>query len=408
MNFSSIDWVDLLVKVGIVVLILLVTWILARLVKTAIEKLMTRVPAVQRQGEDGVQLSKSVGTIASLLVWLFGLVAVLNVFNLEGVLTPITGMLGSVLAYLPNLIGAAFVFFIGLLIARIVRQLVETALTSLNLGKYLRAGAGRVESITGTGDGVVEGPRDTEQGRRLASAIGAVVFALIMIVVTIAALEILGIAAISGPATQMLTAIINAIPNILAAGIILALGVFIAKVAGDLLGQILGGVGVDKALRDTEVLPADRSAVPTIVKVVQVAIVLFFAVMAADMLGFPQIQAFLTEVLALGGRVLFGGAIIAVGFWIANLITRLMSGGVAAAVVRWATVALFIAMGLSFMGIADSIVELAFGAVVVGGALAAALAFGLGGRNAAARLLDKAATKVEQHADRDDATSPSI
>jgi hypothetical protein len=44
-------------------------------------------------------------------------------------------------------------------------------------------------------------------------------------------------------------------------------------------------------------------------------------------------------------------------------------------------------MGLKYMGIADSIVNLAFGAIMVGGAVAAALAFGLGGRDAAARLL---------------------
>ena len=47
------------------------------------------------------------------------------------------------------------------------------------------------------------------------------------------------------------------------------------------------------------------------------------------------------------------------------------------------------------MGIADSIIELGFGALVVGGAAAAALAFGLGGRDAAARTLDKLSAKAE-------------
>jgi hypothetical protein len=64
-------------------------------------------------------------------------------------------------------------------------------------------------------------------------------------------------------------------------------------------------------------------------------------------------------------------------------------------VVYWATIALFTAMGLNFMGIADTIVNLAFGAVVVGGALAAAIAFGLGGREAAARQLNKAEATLE-------------
>jgi len=64
-------------------------------------------------------------------------------------------------------------------------------------------------------------------------------------------------------------------------------------------------------------------------------------------------------------------------------------------VVRYATIALFVAMGLKYMGIADSIITLAFGSVVVGGALAAALAFGLGGREAAARTLARAEAKKD-------------
>ena len=90
-----------------------------------------------------------------------------------------------------------------------------------------------------------------------------------------------------------------------------------------------------------------------------------------------------------GGRVLVGGAIIAAGVIIAGLLRRTIGSGTSGQIIYWATIALFVAMGLSFMGIADSIINLAFGAVVVGGALAAALAFGLGGRDAAARTLTK-------------------
>src|SRR5690606_2994084 len=96
-----------------------------------------------------------------------------------------------------------------------------------------------------------------------------------------------------------------------------------------------------------------------------------------------------------GGRVLFGGALIAAGVMIAGLLRRTIGAGTMSSVVYWATIALFTAMGLSYMGIADSIVNLAFGAVVVGGAAAAALAFGLGGRDAAARQLNKAEARME-------------
>ena len=122
-------------------------------------------------------------------------------------------------------------------------------------------------------------------------------------------------------------------------------------------------------------------------RIVQIGIVLFFAVMAAQLLDFPQITAFLSEVLGLGGKVIFGAAIIAAGLFIANLLAKLLTG-VGATIVKYATVVLFVAMGLKYMGIADSIIELGFGALVVGGAAAAALAFGLGGRTLDAATAD--------------------
>jgi len=61
----------------------------------------------------------------------------------------------------------------------------------------------------------------------------------------------------------------------------------------------------------------------------------------------------------------------------------------ASKIIRYTAIALFVAMGLKYMGIADSIINMAFGAIVIGAALAAALAFGLGGRDAAARTLNK-------------------
>jgi hypothetical protein len=58
------------------------------------------------------------------------------------------------------------------------------------------------------------------------------------------------------------------------------------------------------------------------------------------------------------------------------------------------TIVLFTFMGLEFMGVGDDIVRLAFGALVIGGAVAGALAFGLGGRTWAARQLEKAGDKI--------------
>jgi hypothetical protein len=125
------------------------------------------------------------------------------------------------------------------------------------------------------------------------------------------------------------------------------------------------------------------------------AIMLFSAVEAARLLAFAAIASMLEEILDLAGHVLFGGVIITAGVLIANLLVGLIdrstggAEGPAKPVVRWATIALATAMGLRFMGIADEIVVLAFGLILGSAAVAAALAFGIGGRDAAKRVLDR-------------------
>src|SRR5690606_17939868 len=151
---------------------------------------------------------------------------------------------------------------------------------------------------------------------------------------------------------------------------LVAIGVLIARFVSGLFRPLLESSGIDSWLTRQEILPEGSSVVPTVLRVVEIAVVLFFAVMGAQVLGFPKITAFLSEILALGGNVLFGGAIIAVGFFLAAILAKILSGTVST-VVRWAVIILFTAMGLQSMGVADSIIEMAFGALVIGAAAAA-------------------------------------
>src|SRR5690625_5060750 len=72
-------------------------------------------------------------------------------------------------------------------------------------------------------------PSQGRTGANVPEMLASVVYALIMIVVSIAALQILGIASISEPASQMLTAVFTAIPNIIAAVVLVGIGVLIAR-----------------------------------------------------------------------------------------------------------------------------------------------------------------------------------
>ena len=94
------------------------------------------------------------------------------------------------------------------------------------------------------------------------------------------------------------------------------------------------------------------------------------------------------------GDVLLGSVILVIGFMLANVAYEAISrasgeggrGTIVARVARFAILGIVLAMGLRAMGIADDIVNLAFGLTLGAVAVAFALAFGLGGREAAGRL----------------------
>src|SRR5690606_30818226 len=83
----------ILEKIAIAALILVVTWILAKAAKWAFAKLVDAIALFRRSTSSGETVGTSLGKIVSLLIWLFGLLAVLQVFNLGGVMAPVQTLL---------------------------------------------------------------------------------------------------------------------------------------------------------------------------------------------------------------------------------------------------------------------------------------------------------------------------
>jgi len=167
-----------------------------------------------------------------------------------------------------------------------------------------------------------------------------------------------------------------------------------ARFLKTIIEAILPPTGFDDAIRSTGVLPASAFPSRIVANVAMIAIILAASIEAARQLGGDDIAIFLAQVTALGGKVIFGSLIIVVGIFLARIIANLVGsgtgeGGFAQTIVRYAIIALFTAIGLTFMGLADNIVQMAFGLILGAAAVATALAFGLGGRDAAARILER-------------------
>ena len=359
------------------VIALIVTWLAARAAKWTFAKLVDTVDFFKRGTGNGSSLGESLGKIVSLLIWLFGLLVILNILELGGVAGPIDTLLENVVTFLPNLLWAGLIFFIGMMVARIVRDLVVTALQTVDFDKW--ANRGGVDNVTGN--------------TAISKTIGTIAYVLIAIPVAIAALEQLEIQSISDPASDMLRMIFAAIPNIIAAAVLLGIGYLISRFVVQIAKEVLPGLGVDRALAESGLVAEGTTASGIIARVAQVAILLFFAIAATRILGFPELTNILDQLLELGGRVIFGAVVIAFGFLIANLLARLIAGdggsSTAGTIVRWATIILFVFMGLQFTGIGGMIPANALTILIGGVAVAGALAFGLGGRDWAARKLEQ-------------------
>jgi len=378
------------------ILILIATHFVAKAVQWGIAKLIDRMPVLKRHPQAGVDsVGTELGRLAYWLVWLVGLVAALQPLGLNEVLTPVTVMTNEVFAFIPRVIGAGVLFFAGLILARVVRHVVEAALAALNLERLLgRAGISIGDAPLAVDEtGVAQEGIAPARGS-IAKAVGVTVSAVIIIFAAIGALRVLQISAISDPATAMLQSIALSIPNVLAALVILAIAFLIGRWVKTLLETVLPGLGFDNALRALGMMPATTVPSRVVGSIAMTAVLIVGIMEAAHKIGGDSTAMLLFQVTALGGKVIFGTVIIVIGIFLARILSTLVGsstgeGNYAQTIIKYAIIALFTAIGLTFMGLADQIVMMAFGLILGSAAVATAIAFGLGGRDAAARILER-------------------
>ncbi len=362
------------------VLLLLVAWVVATAVKAIANRALKATQWDEKLVEHAgmAPLGENVGNVLFWLVILMFLPAILGVFQLEGMLDPVRNMADKTLAMLPNIFAAAVIIIAGWVVAKILRGLVTNLLAAVGADKL----------------GETAGLKDRLQLSRL---VGQLVLILVFVPALIAGLDALQITAISGPATDMLGMMMTALPNIFAAILILFVTWYVARFAADLLAGLLADIGLNhlpEKMGLKYVFSDDFQPSELVKRLVVFFAMLFATVEAANRLDFVQVEGLVSMFIQFGADVLLGGVILLVGFWLANLAHRTImraSGNEAVAmagIARYAILGLVLAMGLSAMGIADDIVNMAFALVFGAVAVAIALSFGLGGREAAGKQME--------------------
>jgi len=368
--------------------VMVIGWLIAKLVawglRKAVDSLSIAKSVNESAGIGKPTLGENIGKAVYWVVILIALTSALGLLGMESTIAPLTNMVDLFLAFLPNLVGAGLIFGIGYIFASIARRAVTSVLTVARLDTLLeKAGLAQVTNL-----------------QTLPNVIGLIVFILILLPVSIASLDALKMEAVSIPATKMLEGILYAIPNIFIAGIVLLIASVVARFVGDSLRQLLPQFGVDEAVNNLGLLgttASDKGLSGSIViaKVASFLIILFGTIEAAHLLQLETVSEVLTKVLEIGGSVIFGSVIIGFGIWVAGLVARAMlstgEGTVdpVAKFVKWAIIVLAVSIGLRQMGLANEIIVMGFSLGLGAIAVAAAIAFGLGGREWAAKKLDK-------------------
>jgi len=395
-----------------------IAWILATLAKAIVVRVLGqfnlegRVAQQRRTDSTGTSLAlnETLGNAVYWFILLFFLPIVLGILDLQGPLQPVQNLLNEILQAVPKILKAVIIGTIGWFVAGIVKMIVSNFLEAVGTDQV-----GAKIGLTGKARG----------GLALSDFVGTIVYVLILIPTAIAALNALQIEAISAPAVAMLGQILNALPKIFTAALILIISYVIGRFVADLATGILTSIGFNNVFTwlglatdtppsttkatslDMPPLPPEDFALnpsssPTLPKqtpseivgiILLVGIVLTGAVAAVEKLEFAALTRIVNAILEVSVNVLSGIIVLAIGLYLANLAFNLIlrSGGsqvqLLAQASRIAIIGFSGAMALDRMGVAPNIVNLAFGLLLGAIAVAIALAFGLGGRSVADEVL---------------------
>ena len=361
-------------------------WVVATVARTAINAALAKTSMDERlSAQAGVKPMSS--TIADMVYWFILLVVltmVLGQLELDGLFAPLTNMVDKIFSFIPNILIAGVIFVVGYIIAKVVRGIVTNLVSTFDVQK-LATKAGLSEQNS------------------LPNIAGSLAFLVVIIPTIIAALNALKIEVIARPATNMLNKIMEALPNIFMAVAILVVTFYVVRMVANIIkglientqiNQLPAKVGLQETMGDKKVSDLVSYAIIFFA-------MLFASIAASDLLGFEPVSAIIAMFIAFGANIILGAIILFIGFWLANIIAGVVERSeqgsqFLANIVRVLIMGLVLAMGLKAMGIADSIVNLAFGLTLGAVAVAFALSFGLGGQEAAARFLRKMQDKMDK------------
>ncbi|MBI4086848.1 hypothetical protein HY416_02595 [Candidatus Kaiserbacteria bacterium] len=205
------------------------------------------------------------------------------------------------------------------------------------------------------------------------------------------------------------------LPGIIVAILLIVLGWLVGTGVGSLVARVVGALRVDDALRSAKVDEVVEragfkfSSGGFLGALVKWFIIAVFFMVALDMLQLGPVTEFLGRIVFYLPQVIVAVLILLVAALVADVMERLVVGTARAAdigspffvgsVARWAVWIFAILAALDQLDVAETLVQTLFTGIVVAISLALGLSFGLGGKEAAARYIDRVAKELSHKRD---------
>jgi hypothetical protein len=379
------NWLpDIVVAILILIIGFIVAGIFKRLVIGIFRKTGFQKKLEKKIDPKSFRVDKFFGIIIYYVIVIYTLLLVLDVMGVRGVLNPLNEMLQSFLSFLPNILAAGIILYAGYIIAKIAAAAV--GFFSDQITKFSEK-MGAKSSVD------------------LSKVLSQVVFLFVFIPIAIIALDTLELEVISGPASNMLNQLLMAIPNIIAAALLLIVFFIVGKFVSMAVTKILQGMGADKLsekMHLNNVIGQNRSVSSLIGDIIMFFIIFSGVIAAVEKLKIDSLTYVLGDLLDLSGSIFLGLIVLAIGNFFAQLAYNSLVKGNSkwvAQVAKFAIWGLFISIGLSTMGIGEEVVQLAFALSLGAVAVAFALSFGLGGREPVKKMMERWLNKNDKPGD---------
>lgn len=383
-------------------LILAGAWILALILKFAVMKLVGglqtqkyfgRILGADEEEAKKYDAAKAAGSFVFYLVLLFALIPFLQALKLKGLSDILNPMYTKVTDYIPNLVSALLILFLGYILARFSQRIAANFATAAGVNGFVKKM--RMDSVL--------------KSLNIAKVIGTVVFLVIMVVILGMTFNALKITVISIAFQDFIQKVFIALPNIIGALLLFIIGLLISRYIGDMVAQILRDIGFDAILsrigleklesKKEEGVEPRHTLSSVVGNLVMVVVVLFFFMEGFRLMKLDLVADAVYKLLLFLPGLLIAFLILGIGFYLGKVIEQLVQNSFAAErtieanmvglILRYAVIVFAFFMAFDELGIAHTVVVSAFTILLATAGLALALAFGLGGRDQAKAYLER-------------------